>query len=155
MKLACIAHQGGYDAIPVDAYVDHLYKWAEAYHVTADGRPVAILYDCPDATPSWKCRSDVGIPIHGDVDSAGEVHVRELPAMDVMAYRYDGPASECPGMHRTMHAWLAEHGYDKVGPAIQVYLKHPTHEHGRLVVHAKVEAPIRRKPTKRKRAGPK
>ena len=151
VKLACVSHYGGYDAIPLDVYIHHLYQWAGNAHVEAGREPMAILYDCPNETPSWRCRSDVGIPVRGDVDATGEVHVKELPAMEVMAYRYDGPASECPGKHKVMHAWLEAHGYEKVGPAMQVYLEPPEEKDDRLVVHAKVQAPIRKKHTRARR----
>ena len=90
--LACVAHYGGYDVIPLDTYLGHLRRWAEASHIETGARSVSILYDCPNDTPPWRCRNEIGIPIRGPVASAGEIHVKEMPAMDVMAYRYDGPA---------------------------------------------------------------
>jgi AraC family transcriptional regulator len=95
-KLAYIEHVGDYGNIPFDKYVSQLYGWAKEKRIRPGFRPLGIYYDNPEHTPPEKCRSEIGIPIHGAPESGGNIKIKDMPPMEVATIKHAGPAKEYP-----------------------------------------------------------
>jgi len=145
VKLAYIEHVGAYDRIPFQTYVERLYGWAKKAHVRPGFFPLGIFYDMPENTPPEKCRSEIGIPITGDASPDEDIHIKDVPAMDVAALSFKGPSSEYRSAYRELSAWVADHGYEWTGPSIEAYTKKPEQVKGKTIMYAKIMAPVRKK----------
>jgi len=145
MRIAYIEHTGDYGAIPFDRDIERLYGWAKERKVRPGFYPLGIYYDRPATTPPEKRRSEIGIPVYGDVKGDREIKTKEVPKMKVAAISFKGPASAYPAAYDALSAWVAENGYEWSGPSIEVYSKKPEKVGGQTIMYAKIEAPIRKK----------
>ena len=144
-KLAYIRHVGSYSEIPFDKYISKLYEWAREKKVRPGFRTMGIYHDSPEETPPEKCRSDIGIPIKGDVKPEGEVKIKEMSSMDVAVIKHKGPASQYSDTYKELSEWIEENGYEWAGPAMEVYTKKPKFVGDETIIYANVQAPIKKK----------
>lgn len=144
-KIAYIKHVGSYDSIPFDKYFAQLYAWAKEKKVMPGFMPMGIFYDDPNKTPPEKCRSEIGIPIYGDVKPKGNIGIKNLPGLKVAVIRHKAPAKDYPESYKKLSDWIDRNGYEWVGPPIEVYTKKPKIVGGESMLYVNIQAPVRKK----------
>ncbi len=144
-KLAYIEHAGAYDSTPFEKYISQLYAWAKEKKVMPGFMPMGIFYDTPSKVPPEKCRSEIAIPIFGKASPKENIKIRELPAMKVAVFKHKAPAKDYPESYRKLSEWIAQNGYEWVGPSIEVYTKKPKAEGGETIIYTHIQAPIKKK----------
>ena len=145
VTLAYVEHRGSYDEIPFQKYMEKLYGWAKEKHIRPGLFSIGIYYDSPDRTPPEKCRSEIGIPIYGEVEPEDDIRIKEVPSMEVATISHKGPSSDYPKTYDALSKWIAENGYEWVGPSFETYTRRPQTIAGRTIFYAKVKAPVRKK----------
>ncbi len=143
--LAYIEHQGPYDKIPWEQYIQQLYGWAKENKVMPGLYPMAIYPDSPECTPADKLRSEVAITFKGKASARGNVKMRKLPAMKVATVSHKGPGSEFKNTYGRLMAWIAEKGLEMSGPPMEIYSKKPEVVAGQTILYAKVMVPVKKK----------
>jgi len=144
-KVAYIQHIGDYDTIPFDVYLSELHAWVGKAKVMPGALPLALFYDSPQVTPPGRRRVEIAITFEGQAKPEGRIRIRELPAMEVAVIRHGGPSAEYPATYRKLTEWIASNGYEWDGPAIEVYTRQPRVVARKTVIHAVVQAPVRKK----------
>jgi AraC family transcriptional regulator len=81
--LAYIEHQGAFDKIPWQEYIEKLYGWAKEQKVMPGFYPMGIYHDDPKIVPQEKCRTDIGITFKGKAKETSGVKIRQMPSMKV------------------------------------------------------------------------
>jgi len=151
-KLAYLEHTGDYKTIPYDQYFDKLYTWAKENKVRPGFKPLGIFHDDPEKTPPEKCRSEIGIPIVGDVEPEGEVKIKELPTMEVAEIKHKGSSDQYKETYNILSQWVAQNGYEYAGPPMEVYTKKPKIKGDETIIYANVQVPVKKKVLLRKLA---
>ena len=145
ITIAYIEHIGPYGNVPFDKYIDRLYGWAKLRKVRPGFYPMAVYHDDPENTPPEKCRTEVAIPVGGEPQGDGEVSVRRIPAMTVATISHKGTTDEYKEVYRLLARWTDDNGYDWDGPPMEVYTRKPKTVDGKVVVSAKIMAPVRKR----------
>jgi len=143
--LAYIEHEGPYDKVPWQEYIERLYGWAKEQKVMPGFYPMAIYMNAPDVTPPEKLRSDIGITFKGKAKESSGVKIRDMPAMKVATLSHKGPGTEFKNTYAKLTAWVDQKGYKLCGPPIEVYSKKPEVVGGVTIVYAKVMFPVSKK----------
>jgi len=144
-KMAYIEHVGSYDEIPFDEYISQLYGWTKEKKVRPGFRTIGIFYDSPEKTSPEKCRSEIGIPITGEVEGGEKIKIKEIPSMDVAVIKHKGPASQYSETYRKITEWIEENGYEWAGPAMEIYTKKPKIVGDERILYATIQVPIKKK----------
>ncbi len=105
---------------------------------------MAAFYDDPQRVPPEKRRAEVMVPVQGTAEPEVDVGLRVLPAMDVAAIDYRGPAGETDAVHHAVMAEMQCRGRTRSGPICEVYLRPPpeTAAEGKLLVTAELRVPL-------------
>ena len=143
--LAYIEHMGPYDKVPWNEYMERLFGFAKEKKVMPGFYPMATYTNSPECTPPEELRSEISIPIHGDVDGQGDIKVKKLPAMKVATISHKGPGSEFKNTYAKLTEWIKESGYEIAGPPMEIYSKKPEVKGGETIVYAKVLMPVKKK----------
>ncbi len=143
-KLAYIEHTGDYGAIPYDKYFEQLYAWIKEKNVRPGFKPLGIFHDNPEQTPPEECKSEIGIPIVGEVEAEGDIKIKELPSMEVAVTKYKGGTKEIQETYKKLGEWITENGYEWAGPCMEIYSKKPKVKGEETIVYATVQAPIKK-----------
>jgi len=144
-NLAYIEHQGPYDKVPWEDYINRLYGWAKEQKVMPGFYPMAIYHDDPEKTPPENCRSEIAITFKGRAKEQGGVKIRKMPAMSVAAVSHKGLGSEFKNTYAMLAGWIEKKGYEVSGPPIEVYSKKPEIVDGTTILYAKVMMPVKKK----------
>jgi AraC family transcriptional regulator len=144
-KLAYIEHTGTYGEIPYDKFYDKLYSWAKEKKVRPGMKALGIFHDDPDQIPPERCRSEICIPIYGDVESDEEIKIKELPSMEVAQIKHKGSSEEYKNSYKTLSDWIESNGYELAGPSMEVYTKKPKMAGDKVIIYANIQAPIKKK----------
>jgi len=150
-RLAYIEHVGVYDKIPFSEYIERLYEWAKENHVRPGFYPMGVFIDPPDAQHQEKLRSEIGIQIYGEAQSADGIMIKELPAMEVASISHKGPSTEYPKTYKDLGEWITRHGYEWAGPSIEIYTRKPKLVRGETILFTKIMAPLRKTTMAQKR----
>jgi AraC family transcriptional regulator len=144
-NLAYIEHQGPYDSVPWEGYIERLYGWAKEQKVMPGFYPMGIYFDEPEKTPPEQCRSHIGITFKGRAKERAGVKTRKMPIMKVAAISHKGPSSEFKNTYAALTEWIGKKGFKVSGPAIEVYSKKPEVVGGVTILYAKVMMPVTKK----------
>jgi effector-binding domain-containing protein len=144
MTIAYIEHVGSYSGIPFGKYMERLYGWAKEKKVMPGFHPLGLFHSDPKTTPPEECRTEIAIPIYGNVKASGDIKIKKLPAMKVATYSHKGPASEYSNSYDKLHSWIRERGYKVSGPAMEVYSKKPEMVKGEMILYAKILIPVKK-----------
>jgi AraC family transcriptional regulator len=145
LRLAYIEHKGTYSEIPYDMYYDKLYSWAKEKKVRPGMKALGIFHDDPDKTPPEQCRSEICIPIFGEVESDEEIKIKELPRMEVAQIKHKGSSEEYKNTYKTLSDWIESNGYEWAGPSMEVYTKKPKPSGDKTIIYSNIQAPIKKK----------
>jgi AraC family transcriptional regulator len=144
-KLAYIEHTGNYSEIPYGEYYEKLYSWAKEKKVRPGFKPLGIFHDNPDETPAEQCKSEICIPIVGEVEGDENVKIKELPKMEVAQIKHKGSSKEYQNTYRTLNEWITQNGYEWAGPSMELYSKQPKTKGEETIIQATIQAPIKKK----------
>ena len=143
--LAYIEHQGAFDKIPWQEYIERLYGWAKEQKVMPGFYPMGIYHDDPKVVPLEKCRSDIGITFKGNAKESSGIKVCQIPAMKVATISHKGPGSEFPKSYAILGEWIEKKGLKLSGPPMEIYSKRPEVVDGVAIVYAKIMFPVSKK----------
>lgn len=143
-KVAYIEHTGEFRKIPYEEYYKELYGWAKEKKAKPGMKPIGIFLDDPHRVSAAECRSQIGVPIFGDVEGGDRIKVKEIPEMQVAVMKFSGEASEYEEAYRTLGLWIKEQGYRWSGPSIEVYGK-TKEKKDVTILKAEIQAPIEKK----------
>ncbi len=105
---------------------------------------MGIFFDPPDANPQENLRSEIGIQIYSEAQSADGILIKEPPTMDVASISHKGPSKEYPKTYRDLSEWITRRGYEWVGPLIEIYTRKPKLVRGETILFTKIMAPLRK-----------
>jgi DNA gyrase inhibitor GyrI len=143
--LAYIGHQGAFDKIPWQEYIEKLYGWAKEQKVMPGFYPMGIYHDDPKIVPPEKCRTDIGITFKGKAKESSGVKIRQMPAMKVASISHKGPGSDYPKTYAILTEWIEKKGLKVSGPSIEIYSKKPEVVGGETILYAKILMPVARR----------
>jgi effector-binding domain-containing protein len=144
-RLAYILHIGDYGKVPYDKYVPRLFEWAKEKKVRPGFKNINVCHDNPEEVDPSKCRTWVGIPIKGEINSDNEVKITDISEMDVIALKHKGPASEYKNSYMKIQEWMNENGYEWAGPSYEVCSKKPKMVNGEMHIFSTIKVPIKKK----------
>jgi DNA gyrase inhibitor GyrI len=145
VTIAFKRYTGPYGEIPFDSYIGRLYGWAKENKVRPGFYPMAVFHDDPKTTPPERCRTDIAIAVGGSPKGDDEVGIRRMPAMTVAAISHKGCGEEYAGTYGELERWVEQNGYDWDGPPIEIYTRKPKTVDGKVIIQAKVMAPVKKK----------
>lgn len=145
MKLAYIEYIGKYDTVPFDKYIPRLYEWAKENKVRPGFKNINVYHDGPNEKTPSECKTWVGIPINGEIESDNEVKIEEIQEMEVASLKFKGPASEYEQVYQKINVWIEENGYNWAGPSFEVCSKKPKMKNGEMIFTTTIQVPIKKK----------
>ena len=106
-----------------------LYRWIGEKGYIPTGVPVGIYFNAPGQVPDEELLWELRGPIAGDAaPSVPDEHglgVKKLEAAEVASTLYKGPYDGVGPTYGALAGWIAENGYEIVGPPEEVYLNDP------------------------------
>jgi effector-binding domain-containing protein len=144
MKIAYVKHVGACNKIPYNKYYEKLFVWIKEKRLRPAGPPFGIFYDNPEEVPAKKCRSEVGVPIKGNVKSGKDIKVKKVPAATVVRLVHRGPMKDYGKSYGKINKWIAANGYVWVGPSMEIYLSKPKMVGGELSVFTVIQVPVKK-----------
>ena len=144
MKIAYVKHVGAYNRIPYDKYHEKLFAWIKEKRSRPAGPPFGIFYDNPEEVLAKKCRSEIGVPIKGNVKSGKEIKVKRVPSAIVARLVHKGSMKDYGKSYAKLSQWIAENDYVWVGPSMEIYLSKPKMVGGELSVFTVIQVPVKK-----------
>lgn len=106
-----------------------LYAWIEQHRLTPSGPPSGLYFDAPGQVAVEEMRWELRSPIAGDVGEMGPdeqgLGVKRVGACLVASTIHRGPYDQLGRTYEALGSWIAQNGYQIVGPAEDVYLTDP------------------------------
>jgi AraC family transcriptional regulator len=135
VRVASITEMGPFgQAIPRG--FQKLFAWLGSHNLQPLGNSFGIFHDDPAKVPAEKLRSELCVPVVANVQSSGEIHVKEIAEFKAATITYQGEANIVPAYNQ-LYDWLHAQGYRDAGPLYEVYLSMPGEE-----LRAEVFVPI-------------
>jgi len=127
MTVAFISMKGPYTLIS-DAF-GKLYGWiGEGSYIPA-GPPLGVYFNAPEQVPAEELLWEICSPIAGDVAPNGPDEkgfgVKKVEGAEVASTMHKGPFAQVGNTIHALEAWIAENGYEIVGPYEEIYLTDP------------------------------
>jgi len=144
MKIAYAKHIGAYNKIPYNKYFEKLFAWIKEKRLRPAGPPFGIFYDNPEEVSAKKCRSEIGVPIRGNVGSGKDIKVKKVPSATVARIAHRGPMKEYGKTYKKLNQWIAEKGYVWAGPCMEIYLSKPKIVGGELLIFTVIQVPVKK-----------
>jgi len=126
----CVAYlrrEGPYARIP-DA-LQALHRHLSERGLTPAGPPVGVFFTDPREVPAEQARWEVRWPIAERPPDAppdeGRVGVRTLGSRSLAILVRTGPYDTIAQDYARAVAWIAQHGYQVIGPSEEAYLSEP------------------------------
>ena len=127
MTAAFIAMKGPYAQIP--AAFGNLYGWIVANGYTPSGPAMAVYYTMPDQVPEdqalWELRSQIAEDVAASGPDEQGLGVKRVEAAQVATAMHKGPYEDVGATYYALTAWVAENGYEIVGPYEESYFNDP------------------------------
>jgi effector-binding domain-containing protein len=93
------------------------------------GPPVGVYFNAPGQVPDEELLWELRSPIAGDVAPGGPdergLGIKKVEAAEVAATMHKGPYDQVGATYGALAGWIAENGYEIVGPSEEVYLSDP------------------------------
>ncbi|MCK5653581.1 MAG: GyrI-like domain-containing protein [Dehalococcoidia bacterium] len=93
------------------------------------GPPVGVYFNAPGQVPDEELLWELRSPIAGDVAPGGPdergLGIKKVEATEVAATMHKGPYDQAGATYSALAGWIAENGYEIVGPSEEVYLSDP------------------------------
>lgn len=127
MTVAFLSRKGPYTLIS-DAF-GKLYGWIGEKGYIPAGPPLGVYFNAPEQVPAEELLWEIRSPIAGNVAPGGPdkkgFGVKRVEGAMVAATMHKGPFEQVGHAIRALEAWIAENGYEIVGPYEEVYLSDP------------------------------
>jgi AraC family transcriptional regulator len=127
MTVAFISMKGPYTLIS-DAF-GKLYGWIGEKGYIPAGPPLGVYFNAPEQVPAEELLWEIRSPTAGNVAPSGPDEkgfgVRKLEGEEVASTMHKGPFEQVGNTIHALEAWIAENGYEIVGPYEEVYLSEP------------------------------
>ena len=127
MVAAYISKKGPFSQISES--FGQLYGWIGEQSYIPAGPPFGVYYNAPGQVPESELQWELGSPLAGDVAPVGPneqgLGVKKIEALEVAAAVHKGPFNSVGATWDQLTAWIAENGYEIVGPGSEVYLSDP------------------------------
>ena len=145
MTVAFISMKGPYTLIG-EAF-GRLYGWiAERDYIPA-GPPMGVYFNTPGEVPDEELLWEIQAPLAGDVLPSGPdekgAGVKKVETKEVAATMHKGPYDQVGPTYQALTGWIAENGYEIVGPAEEVYCSRPNTPPEELLTE--VRFPVRKR----------
>lgn len=124
---ATLSMRGSFDQMP--AAFGTVYGWLQSQRHVPHGMPVTVYLNDPATVPlaeaCWELRAPVeeGAQEYGP-DEAG-LAIKRIPAMTVATTVHQGPYDEVGEAYARLRGWIADQGFEVVGPPMEAYLNDP------------------------------
>ncbi|KPJ54093.1 MAG: hypothetical protein AMJ37_00920 [Dehalococcoidia bacterium DG_18] len=93
------------------------------------GPPVGVYFNAPGQVPDEELLWELRSPIAGYVTPSGPdergLGIKKVEAAEVAATMHKGPYDQVGATYGALAGWIAENGYEIVGPSEEVYLSDP------------------------------
>ncbi|MCK4362946.1 MAG: GyrI-like domain-containing protein [Dehalococcoidia bacterium] len=93
------------------------------------GPPVGVYFNAPGQVPDEELLWELRSPIAGDIAPGGPdergLGIKKVEAAEVAATMHKGPYDQVGATYGALAGWIAENGYEIVGPSEEVYLSDP------------------------------
>lgn len=123
MTVAYIAMQGSYSQIP--EAMGRMYRWVMEGPLEPAGMPMGVYLTDPASVPEAEAVWEVWAPVASGPDESAPdesgVGLKTIPAMTVASAMHKGPYESVGPTYEALCAWVAEEGYEIVGPPMEVY----------------------------------
>ena len=127
MTVAFLSNKGPYTLI-YDAF-GKLYGWIDEKGYIPTGPPLGVYFNAPGQVPSEELLWEIGSPITGDVALSGPDEkgfgVKKVEGAELASTIHKGPFDQVGHTIHALEAWIAENGYEIVGPYEEIYLSGP------------------------------
>ena len=127
MTVAFISMKGPYTLIS-DAF-GKLHGWIGGKGYIPAGPPLGVYFNAPEQVPAKELLWEICSPIAGDVPPGGPDEkgfgVKKVKEAEVVSTMHKGPFDQVKHTIHALEAWIAENGYEIVGPYEEVYLSEP------------------------------
>ena len=127
MTVAFVSMKGPYSLI--GETFGKLYGWIGEKGYVPAGPPVGVYFNAPGQVPDEELLWELRSPIAGDVAPGGPdergLGIKKVEAAEVAATMHKGPYDQVGATYGALAGWIAENGYEIVGPSEEVYLSDP------------------------------
>jgi AraC family transcriptional regulator len=127
MTVAFLSKKGPYTLIG-DTF-GKLYGWIGEKGYIPAGPPLGVYFNAPEQVPAEELLWEICSPIAGDVTLSGPnekgLGVKRMEGAEVASTMHKGPFDQVGHTIHALEAWIAENGYEIVGPYEEVYLSDP------------------------------
>lgn len=115
---------------------DRLFAWLGAQNIQPLGPSIGIYYDDPAKVPAEKLRSELCVPVSGDVQASAPVQIKDIGDMQVATLVYQGEQNIMTAYNQ-VYDWLHAEGYRDSGAPMETYYSRPGEE-----LRAEIAVPI-------------
>lgn len=128
MNVAFLSMHAAYSEIPQAMGV--LYSFAGERGLRPAGMPRAVYFTPPDgadgaSAPDWELWAPVADEVAAAEPDERGLGTKQVPAMLVASTTYKGPYDGIESTYRELGQWIPEHGYEIVGPPMEIYFSDP------------------------------
>jgi len=125
--VAYLGMTGAYEQIP--SGYGRLYGWVQMSGLTPAGMPSAVYLSMPEEGSEEEAKWELRAPITVDADEREPndegLGVKLVPSRTVASAMHEGPYEAIESTYRSLIQWIADEGYEIVGPYEEVYLTDP------------------------------
>jgi effector-binding domain-containing protein len=127
ITVAFVSKKGPYNLI--GETFGTLYVWISDKGYIPAGAPIGVYFNAPGQVPDEELLWELRSPIAGDVAPSGPdeqgLGVKKVEGAEVAATTHKGPYDQVGATYGALAGWIAENGYEIVGPSEEVYLSDP------------------------------
>jgi effector-binding domain-containing protein len=125
--VAFLAKTGSFDQM--GAAIGSLYQWLGAQGYTPAGPPRGTFYNAPGEVLEEELAWKVCAPIAGEVAPHGPddqgYGVKRVEPHQVASVNHIGAYDQVPATYAALGGWIAENGYQIVGPSTEIWVSDP------------------------------
>ena len=127
ITVAFVSKKGPYSLI--SETFGTLYRWIGEKSFVPAGAPIGVYFNAPGQVPDEELLWELRSPIAGDVAPSGPdeqgLGVKKVEGAQVASTMHKGPYDQVGATYGALAGWIAENGYEIVGPSEEVYLSDP------------------------------
>jgi AraC family transcriptional regulator len=122
-QVAYISATGSYEQL--SELFGEVVEWVMTKGLQITEPPYGLYYNSPMEVAEEELKFEVGIPFIGEAHGKGRIHVKEIPAHQVLSTIHKGPYSEVSPVYAALADYAVKNGYEIVGPPLEIYLSNP------------------------------
>ncbi len=106
-----------------------LYRWIGEKGYIPTGAPVGVYFNAPGQVPDeellWELRSPIAVDAAPSGPDEQGLGVKKVEGAQVASTMHKGPYDGVGATYGALAGWIAENGYQIVGPSEELYLSDP------------------------------